>query len=327
MNEVKGQNAALVALIPALDDRAAFAVLVRRLAEAVPRAHVVAVDDGSLRAPLTAQDIEAAGLHGAVLHLERNLGHQRAILVGLNWIAAHYPDARVAVLDADGEDEPAHIAELETAMTESGADAAVAERGRRAVPAWFHLFLRLYQAFFWVLTGLRLRHGNFSLLSPRAARRIARMEESWTHYGAALISARLQVARVTLDRGERIEGQSRMSLTSLVVHGMRSVIVFADRVLARTTLFAAGLAALCAMLLAVATLLKLGGMASPGWYTAASGLLVVMMIQSAMLALLAVVVAASGRAQAPAALTDPLSLIESVESVSPVRAKTEEAAQ
>ena len=317
MSGVKSDPNTRAVLVPALDDRAAFAVLVKRLAAAAPDAFIVVADDGSMKAPVEAADIAEAGVDGVVLHLERNLGHQRAILTGLNWIMREKPGASVIVMDSDGEDDPADIPRLLEAMESSAADAVVAERVRRSVPFWFRMFLRLYYAFFWVLTGMRLRHGNFSALSPAAALRVARMDEAWSHYGAAILSARLDVARITIDRAQRIEGRSRMSLTSLVVHGMRSIIVFADRVLARATLFAAGLGAVCAALLVVAAVIKLWGAASPGWFTAAAGLLTVMMIQSAVLALLAVVLAAAGRSAAPPARPDVLALIERVEPARP----------
>jgi len=313
MSEVKSDAGARVVLTPALDDRAAFAELARRLGEADPGVMLVAVDDGSLRAPLDAADIAAAGLHGAVLYLSRNLGHQRAILAGLNWVVRERPDAAVVVMDSDGEDDPADAPRLFETLARAGADAVVAERGRRRAPLWFRLFAPLYYLFFWTLTGLRLRHGNFSALSPEAARRIAGMDEAWAHYGAAILSARLDVARLTLDRAARFEGRSRMSLTGLVAHGMRAVIVFAERVLARATLFAAALGGICAALLLLAAIIKLSGAASPGWFTAAAGLLTVMMIQAAILALLAVVLAASGRASRPPARRDPADLIDRVE--------------
>jgi polyisoprenyl-phosphate glycosyltransferase len=47
------------------------------------------------------------GLSGVVIKLKRNVGHQRAIAIGLNYVADHHPDiACTVVMDSDGEDTP-----------------------------------------------------------------------------------------------------------------------------------------------------------------------------------------------------------------------------
>ena len=47
----------------------------------------------------------AAGLRGTVITLRRNVGHQRAIAIGLNYCAEELPAADVLVMLASGGDQ------------------------------------------------------------------------------------------------------------------------------------------------------------------------------------------------------------------------------
>src|SRR5690606_27252861 len=93
--EPKGPEHELVVVTPVFEDAEAAARLFQELAAMPgPRPHVVAVDDGSVRQPLDPAGIADAGLSGTVLRLRRNLGHQRAIALGLRYVADHLNVAR-----------------------------------------------------------------------------------------------------------------------------------------------------------------------------------------------------------------------------------------
>ena len=75
--------------------------------------YIVAVDDGSVRQPLKIVDLKTANLEGVVIELKRNVGHQRAIVIGLYFVAERLVDAQhVVVMDSDDEDLPTSINEL-----------------------------------------------------------------------------------------------------------------------------------------------------------------------------------------------------------------------
>ena len=68
-----------------------------------------------------------------VLRLRRNVGHQRAIAIGLAFIHAHRPCRAVVVMDADGEDRPSDVPRLLARLDAAGDPAIVfAERTRRS---------------------------------------------------------------------------------------------------------------------------------------------------------------------------------------------------
>lgn len=246
---------------------------------------VVAVDDGSVRFPLQADILGRAA--GVVLRLRRNLGHQRAIAIGLNYVADCLPGAaRVVVMDSDGEDVPATVPALLQALRDEDVDVVVAERRRRAETLRFRAFYAVYKRLFKLLTGRRLAFGNFMALKPRAVRRLAAMHELWTHVASSVLGSRLRIASCPLDRGSRYAGQSKMNFVGLALHGFRAAMVFAEDVLVRVGIVCAAVSATAVAAAGVAVFLKVAGFATPGWFSVALGILMLMFLQTGALTLL-----------------------------------------
>ena len=125
----------IVILIPTFNDWESATLLLRGL-DAVLRANVIAaeillVNDGSTEPPpkLTAT---AGGL--SILHLRRNLGHQRAIATGLVHVHQNIACDAVIVMDGDGEDKPEDIPRL-LAESAAASGQAVIFAARAFAPA------------------------------------------------------------------------------------------------------------------------------------------------------------------------------------------------
>ena len=77
-----------------------------------------------------------------------------------------------------------------------------------------------------------------------------------------------------------------MNFVGLVLHGFKGLMVFAEDVLVRTGI-ASGLIASLSVLGGVsAIVLKIIGLSTPGWFSVALGLLVLMFLQTGALALM-----------------------------------------
>ena len=182
----------LVVVMPVYEDRTSARQLLTELAKACPEPpYIIAVEDGSVRDPLRGADIAQAGLAGEVLYLTRNMGHQRAIAVGLSYVSLHLEPDTVVVMDSDGEDRPDAVGQLIGRLQQGDVDAVVARRRKRSESLQFRVFYVAYKLFFKALTGKAIAFGNFSALSPLALRRVAAMQESWVHYAASLMISRL----------------------------------------------------------------------------------------------------------------------------------------
>ena len=274
----------VVILIPLRDDWAPAVELIRRLDQAIaPNSYVVdilLVDDGSI------QDYRAVDFPSRfqtlrsirILRLRRNLGHQRAIAVGLVHIEREIPCDAVLVMDGDGEDTPEGTLQLLHAF--SGKTAVFAKRSRRTESITFRVFYRLYKIFHFCLTGVRVQVGNFSILPSAYLRTLVVMPELWNHYAAAVFRSRLPFTAIPIPRGHRIAGESKMNFVSLIVHGMSAISVFGDVVGVR--LLVASLAGTAMALLGIVAVIFIRAftiLAIPGWATYAAGALAIILIQ------------------------------------------------
>jgi hypothetical protein len=227
-------------LIPSYDDWDALRLLLPRIDSAVAdsawKASVLIVDDGSSDPCPT--DWPGTNLHALesvrLLHLRCNLGHQRAIALGLYHAHEFTSADAVLVMDGDGEDRAEDIPVLLDEFERSGGTHTVfAARTRRMESCTFQFFYRAYKLIHLVLTGIEVRVGNFSVVPRPALTRLMVVSDLWNHYAAAVLRARLPRRLVPLERGARLAGHSRMNFVSLLVHGLSAISVFADRVSAR----------------------------------------------------------------------------------------------
>jgi hypothetical protein len=153
--------------------------------------------------------------------------------VGLNYTAENYPKANVLIMDSDGEDRPDFIPILLNCLNNEAVDVVIAPRTTRKTNLKFKILYRLYKTFFRVLTGKNLNFGNFSALKPRAVKILVSQPDLWMHIGATFLNSNLRLNYCPLPRGERYFGISKSNSNSLIQHGIRSVVVFADRVIVR----------------------------------------------------------------------------------------------
>ncbi|GAC1605615.1 MAG: hypothetical protein NVS3B2_12230 [Ramlibacter sp.] len=278
----------LVVVMPVYEDAQASTRLFQELGKLYGCGiHVVAVDDGSVQQPVSVSWLEAAGVSGTVITLRRNEGHQRAIAVGLSYASDRFVTGTecIVTMDSDGEDVPASIAQLVAPLRQGGVDVVVAQRRSRVETLRFRLFYQIYKRVFHLLTGRRISFGNFIAMKPAAARRLCAMHEIWIHVAGCVLGSRLRIAACPLDRGPRYAGRSKLNFVGLALHGFRGLMVFAEDVLVRVGIACAAIAALSLLGGLAAVILKLVGLATPGWFSVALGLLLLVFLQTGTLTL------------------------------------------
>lgn len=295
----------LLILMPVRDDWDAVSVLLPELAAelcaAGRSARVLVIDDGSESRPgrpfACGEGLERVDL----LRLRRNVGHQQAIAIGLAWCAVHLPGTGVVVMDGDGQDDPADVPRLwAAAEAASGDEVVFAERTRRAEGLRFRASYLLYRLVHWVLTGRRIRFGNFSFVPARRVRQLAVAPELSVHFAASVVKSRIPYERLATRRRERISGESSMNFVALVVHGFNALSVFGEEVVTRVLLGGGAIMAACLTAGAVAAGIRFfTDLAVPGWATTVLALLAVLFLQAVATCLVASFVILTVKHRAP----------------------------
>jgi polyisoprenyl-phosphate glycosyltransferase len=254
------------------------------------RVEVLLLDDGSTAVPPS--DFGCGPFNAIdrirILQLRRNLGHQRALAVGLAFLEATSAADPLVIMDGDGEDAPADVPRLlERFETERGQKTVFAERRRRSESLVFRVFYALYRGTHLVMTGTRVRVGNFSVLPRRHLHTLVVVSEMWNHYAASVFKARLPFVTVPTERAKRLSGQSSMNYVNLVVHGLSAISVYSDIVGVRALAGSMLLIAAAALGIAIVTIIRFfTALAIPGWATVSVGILLVILLQAVLFSML-----------------------------------------
>lgn len=249
--------------------------------------HIVIIDDGSLVNPIDINNFRDLNLNIDLITLKRNVGHQEAICIGLNHFYKNLQEYDIAiVMDSDGEDDPENLEHLHNEIFNTKNDVIVASRKKRNESISFKFFYRIYKLFFSMLTGRDINFGNFFCIKRAALGKFLEYPEISLHIAGALIRSKLSIGFRMIDRSTRYAGKSKMNFQSLVLHGFRAFMVFAEDSLVRVGSFCALLVCMIFFLGGVIFVLKFIGLSSPGWFSISLGILTLVLIQTGTLTLM-----------------------------------------
>jgi glycosyltransferase involved in cell wall biosynthesis len=248
--------------------RAALLEEVRQLAGPITfESRFVVVDDTGGIDPevdrLTFEDVR-------VLRPPFNLGHQRAIVFGLRVISREVgADDFVVTLDADGEDRPEDLSRLLEpliARRENTRLVSLARRTKRRESPAFQVGYLGFKLAFWALTGLVVRTGNFAACRGWLVLNVIRHPHFDLCYSSSLISLNLDVIFVPCPRGTRYAGESRMHFNKLLMHGVRMMMPFLDRISIRALVaFSFALVTFVVLSITVVCIRAFTSLEIPGW--------------------------------------------------------------
>lgn len=274
-------------VVPVYNDWASFKLLVADLSSAFTKSDITfeihAVDDGSTM-PFAPKEIHLPpdGCIASidVLGLAVNLGHQRAIAVGLCSLADRSDLTGVVVMDGDGEDKPSDIRALIDDSRAHPETFVVAERTERSESSRFKIGYFFYRLLFRVLTGRQMSFGNFSFIPFAGLGRLAHMPELWNNLPASIMRSRMSYHAIPIARGRRYVGRSQMGgLVGLVAHGLSAMSVYTDVIFVRVLIMAAAIGVISTIGLILVVMIRLAtDLAIPGWATNAAGNLFIVLL-------------------------------------------------
>ncbi len=189
---------------------------------------IIVVNDGSTEENKI--ELKNNFIDTTILNLKVNIGHQRAIAVGLQYIYNEKDDYDyVVVMDCDGEDKPEDIILLLEKATKEGSKKIIfAQRKKRQESILFKTGYFFYKYLFYFLTGQKINFGNFSVIPKKLIGKVVHQNNIWNHYSGGIIQSKIPFDKVLLDRGKRYHGVSKMNFNNLIIHGLSSIAVYFD---------------------------------------------------------------------------------------------------
>jgi polyisoprenyl-phosphate glycosyltransferase len=255
--------------------------------------HFLVIDDGSFEN----RNILLPTDRYEIIHLHRNLGHQKALSIGLAYIQQHLPCAAVLIMDGDGEDRPEDAIELLNAW--KGSDKIIfASREKRQEGILYQIFYFTYKNLFRLLTGQKIAYGNFLVIPRSALDKLVYYSEIWNHIPGGILKSGLPFHTVPTKKGNRFSGQSKMTFHSLILHGLGAISVFMDTIASKLLMFSIALTVLSVA--GIVTIILIKGftqMAIPGWASTIASLCLVVFLQCFLLSLFTLFLYLSAQSQ------------------------------
>jgi polyisoprenyl-phosphate glycosyltransferase len=285
-------------LLPVYNDAASLQMLLQDVqqleATVLQRISIVVVNDGASHFNIR----PVGNIPINIIHLSRNLGHQKAIAIGLSYIKEHKPGTTVIVMDADGEDRVADIPLLLQANEKEPGTVFFAARQRRTNGLFFKLFYWLYKLSFWLCTGKRISFGNYSVLSYSTLSRAVYYSEIWNNYPGGIMKSGLLYKALPTHRGSRYAGSSKMNFTALLLHGFGAIAVFLEVIITRIAIISFLMILVSALSIAAILIIRTTtSLAIPGWASIVGTSMVIILLISFIISLIAIFIYLSTQSQ------------------------------
>jgi glycosyltransferase involved in cell wall biosynthesis len=290
----------VVIIIPVFNDTASLNQLLDELATSLQeftarKFSVLAIDDGSTE-PLAIRTSHFFAVK--VLHLQRNIGHQKAIAIGMAWCCENTEFDKMLIMDGDGEDRPADAAALLKASDTEKDKIIFAKRKSRQEGQSFRFFYSIYKLMFRVLTGKRIAFGNFMVLPHSLVTKAVYYSEIWNHVAGGILKTGLAYHSIDVARGKRYAGVSKMNFHSLLMHGLGAIAVFIDVIASRLLIFSLVLIGVSLITILVLIVIKtFTDKAIPGWTSTVASAMLIILLQSFLLSLFTIFLYLSSQSQ------------------------------
>lgn len=258
------------------------------------RINILVVDDGSLESPGNIKTFAET----EILRLRRNVGHQKALAIGLAYANENLQFDKVLIMDADGEDRPTDAFHLVNESTANPERIIIGKRTKRLEGSGFRMFYYLYRIMFRLLTGMNISFGNFMLVPKSIVSRLVHYSEIWHHLPASILKSGFDYVEVNTIKGSRYAGKSRMNFGSLLLHGFGSLAVFIELIAARLLVFSVFLILISlAAIIIILFIRYFTALAIPGWASTMLSSFVILLLQGFLLSLFTVFLFLAGQSQ------------------------------
>lgn len=220
-----------VILIPVYNDWESLSLLLIKINTITKRLvgdfRYVIIDDSSTDKIST---LSLPNIDIEIVELIRNVGHQKAIAIGLSYVNEKIKPRQVIVMDADGEDCPEDISRLLETSSNFENRIIFAKRIKQTEGIRFRFLYFLYKVLFEQLTGKPIRFGNFCLIPAETLQKVVFLSEIWNHFAGGLIRSKFPYQTIPTERGHRLAGASKMNYVGLIMHGLSAISVHIDLV-------------------------------------------------------------------------------------------------
>ena len=220
-------------LLPLYNDWESFSLLLKKINDQMNKsknyADVIVVDDCSKnKIPKIEKYSNIKEIN--ILRLNKNLGSQKAISIGLKYLQSLERKSIITVLDSDGEDDSSKILEMINCAEKNKNSIVVSCRSKRKEGVIFNLLYSIHKIITYLFSAKLINFGNYSSFNSSNLKKILANNSTWFAYSSG-IAKNCNIIKLFAERKKRFCGKSQLSFLGLFLHALRVNCVFLPRII------------------------------------------------------------------------------------------------
>jgi len=169
-----------------------------------------------------------------ILNLRKNVGSQRAIFIGLNYIKERNYRTILSILDSDGEDDPTKVNKIIKIAEKKRNSIVVANRAKRNESTYLLMLNKLRLFLTYTLTGKYMNFGNFSAFHTKHLKKMLSNNNLRFAYSSGILKNFKNLTYVNINKKERYYGKSKVNFKFLLEHSLKIICVFKEEIFLRS---------------------------------------------------------------------------------------------
>ena len=160
-----------------------------------------------------------------ILDLNKNLGSQKAISIGLQYLKKQQDEMIITILDSDGEDDVSKIPIMIETAEKNKDKVIVSSRTKRQENIFFKILYFTHKLLTFLFTLNWISYGNYSSFHSNQLKKILSNKNSWLAFSAC-VANNCDIIKMQAERKKRLIGVSKLSFLGLIYHSLRVNSVF-----------------------------------------------------------------------------------------------------
>ena len=221
-----------IILIPVYNDWKSLNLLLSQINDQINyigSVQILIVNDASTQKPIFNKKNFNKIKEIKVLNLNKNVGSQKAICIGLDYLSKIKSTYYVTIMDGDGEDNPNELSKMLILANKYKNSVVVSSRLKRNENLIIKLGYKLHLIIAFIFTWKWISFGNFSTFHSKILKKINH-NEIYLAYSSGILK-NFKIVKSFAVRQERYFGTSKVSLIKLIEHSMRVISVYQTRVM------------------------------------------------------------------------------------------------
>jgi hypothetical protein len=162
-----------------------------------------------------------------ILSLNQNLGSQKSISIGLNYLRQFKEDFYITIMDGDGEDSPLEIKKMLIEAKLNTDCVITSHRKERNESFLIKFSYKLHLVISFFLTWHWVSFGNFSSFHSSNLKKI-NLYDIWYAYSSGILK-NCKIKKLYASRQKRYFESSKVNFLKLVEHSFRIISIFYKR--------------------------------------------------------------------------------------------------